>query len=100
MDIREYTVSVGFEGSETGSSREIATLHDTTRDEYPVRQHGQGVAKEYSLRVAFVNTGQSGRSLQIRVDDHDLALVLLLASLVQYCRYGITELDSASSSLL
>ena len=30
VDIREYTVSVGFEGSETGSSREIASLHDTT----------------------------------------------------------------------
>ena len=85
MDIREYTVSVGFEGSETGSSREIASFHDTTRDEHPVCQRYQGVAKSHSLRVAFMDTRQSGGSFQIRVDNHDLALVLLLASLVQYC---------------
>jgi hypothetical protein len=47
-----------------------------------------------------VDTCQSGRSLQIRVNNHDFALVLLFASLVQYCRYGISKLNSTSSSLL
>jgi hypothetical protein len=39
MDIPENTVSVGFEGSESGSSGKVASLHDTTRDEHPVYQH-------------------------------------------------------------
>jgi hypothetical protein len=99
VNIPENTVSVGFEGSESGSSGKVASLHDTTRNEYPTDQHGPTVAEGYSLWVALVDTGQSGRSLQIRINNHDLALVLLLASLVQYCRNGISKLDSTSSSL-
>jgi hypothetical protein len=34
----EDTVSVGLEGTETGGSREVSSLHDTTRDEDPVGQ--------------------------------------------------------------
>jgi hypothetical protein len=60
------------------------------RTEYP----------NYSLRVGLMDDAQSGGSLQVRVDDHDLALVLLLASLIQNGSDGLSELDSACSSVL
>jgi hypothetical protein len=35
----EDTVSVSLEGSETGSSGKVSSLHNTTRDEHPMNQH-------------------------------------------------------------
>lgn len=50
--------------------------------------------------MLLVDTTQTGRSLQVRVDDHDLALILLLGGLVQDGRDRVTELDSTRPSLL
>jgi hypothetical protein len=46
VDIPENTVSVSLEGSESGSSGKVASLHDTTRDEHPVYQHCQRFTDE------------------------------------------------------
>jgi hypothetical protein len=101
FNIPENTESVSLEGTETSSSRKVASLHDPTRNKDPTWLAIYSCVGFGSLLwVRLVNTSQTGRSLQVRVDDHDLALVLLLAGLVQDCRDGITELDSACSTLL
>lgn len=53
----------------------------------------------YILRVGFVDTRQSGGSFQVRVNDHDFALVLFLAGLVEDCRDGFSELNSTCAPL-
>lgn len=50
--------------------------------------------------MLLVDTAQTGRALEVRVNDHNLALVVLLGRLVEHGRDGIAELDSACSSLL
>lgn len=43
---------------------------------------------------------ETSRSLKVGVDDHDLGGVLLLARLVENGTDGLTELDTARSSVL
>jgi hypothetical protein len=52
------------------------------------------------LGVALVDSAETSGTLQIRVDHHDLALVFLLASLVEDLGDRVSELDSACCFLL
>lgn len=53
-----------------------------------------------SLWVLLVDDTQAGRPFQVRVDDHDLRGVLLLAGLAQYCANSLAELNPTSATLL
>ena len=101
MGSPEDSLAVRVECSPSGSSREVAPLHDTARNEHPA---GLSALLKHedadSLGVLLVNDVQTSRSFQVRVNDHDPLGVLLLAGLAQDVADGFTELHSTSSPLL
>lgn len=50
--------------------------------------------------MALVNGTETSGTLEVRVNDHDLSLVLLLAGLVEDLGDGISKLNSTCSPLL